>query len=146
MKWRQRGILRGEHRIGDGPVDTDLRIVPEYPAVRLRGVRCVNLVLYMRIRCEGAESVRESGRNEEYREVFRTEFEAPPLQERCGIFSQINHDIQNASAGYPHQFRLGMGRLLEMEAAEDAGGGAAGVIVLNERGGNTRLVEPLLRV
>src|SRR3989442_9966007 len=75
---RQRGVLEGENRAADRPVDGDVPIVPDDPAVEALRVFLRELVGHGGVRAQHAEAVREARRDVNYLLVVVGKVDAHP--------------------------------------------------------------------
>jgi len=153
----ERGDEIGEERLPevfraeDGPAFRDAPVYAEGgiqqgdAAVRPGGVEGVALVLEDGLGAEHREPVGESAGDEHLPVVFAAELDRDVLPVGGAAAADVHCDVEHRPSHDPHQFRLGEGRGLEMETADDAVNGEA-LVVLHEadRGGERFIEVPLI--
>ena len=115
---RQYGLVGG-----DSPVDSEALVQNAYAAVGFGVVEFVTFVLEDGALAQYCEAVRKAFGDEELPVVVFRQFHRYVPAE-CGTAAAYVHcHIQNGSAYAPHEFALGEGRALEVQAAHHAVGG-----------------------
>ena len=126
-------LVREDDRVGvDRPVDGDIGIIPGNAAIRFRRIKAGDLVGNFGIRLQRTEAVGEALRDQQLLPVFRTQGHADPLAKGRGAMTDIDRNVKDRAANDPDQLVLTMGRDLEMQTAQGAGGRRQGVVVLCE--------------
>lgn len=135
-------LLREEDLVGrDPPVDRQIGVVPGQRTFRLRGIEVVALVLEDHLIGQDAESVRKTARDEELAMILFGQFHGDMLAEGGRAAADVHRHIQHGTLDHADEFRLCMGRFLEMQPAEHAVGRLA-LVVLDEN----RVADLLLKI
>ena len=129
------GVLRGEdgRDAGVGPVDAEGGIVEAEAALGFLAVEVVALVGEERVVLEDDEAVGEAAGDEELAAILGGEEDRDVFAEGGGTLADVHGDIPDGAAEDADEFGLGVGAGLPVEAADDAAGGAA-LVVLDEVG------------
>ena len=90
---------------------------------------------------EAVEAVREAGGHEELFAAGRVEAYGDVAAVARRVGADVDGDIENGTGEHPDQLGLGVGRDLKVQAAEGAGGGGEGLVVLQEAVGDAVLGE-----
>ncbi len=138
-------VALGEDRGLDGPVDADIRVVPGDGAFGGGCVEAGAFVLDFGGVGEGEEGVAEAFGDPELTHVFGGEFDGEVATEGGGADAEVDGDIEDGAVGAAYELAHGGSHILVVEAAEDGLAGA-GVVVLDEVGGEAVLAEALLVV
>ena len=99
------------------PVDRQRGVVPCDGALRFGSVVGVAFVLEERFVAQHGESVGESARNEQLAVVFARQFHGHVPAESRRAAADVHRHVEHAARDYAHEFRLRMGRQLEVEPA-----------------------------
>ncbi len=103
------------------PLDADLGIVPGQPAFVFGAEEIGALVLELGDLREHQEAVRKARFSEEAQTVFFAQLGAGPSAEGRAAAADVDDDVEDAAAGHPHQFGLGVAELV-VEPAQHAAG------------------------
>lgn len=113
------------------PIDVELRVVPGDCAFALRVVESVAFVLEDSIVTEDGEAVGETFGDKVLEVVVLGELDRMVVSKSRRVFADIYCDVEYASFDDADELALSEGRILEVEATEDASFGF-GLIVLDE--------------
>ena len=115
-------VLVGEEGFGrvELPVDAEGFVGDREAAVSLGGVVVVALVLEHGHVAQNGEAVGEPARHEELSVVILREFDGDMPTICRGTLAEVDGHVEDASADTAHELGLGVGGLLEMEAAHHA--------------------------
>ena len=129
------GVLRGEdgRDAGVGPVDAEGGVVEAEAALGFLAVEVVALVGEEGVILEDGEAVGETAGDEELAAVVGGEEDRNVLAEGGGTLADVHGDIPDGAAEDTDEFGLSVGAGLPVEAADNAAGGAA-LVVLDEVG------------
>jgi hypothetical protein len=101
------GILgREDGRSGEGPLDSQVRVVPPQNPLMLGSPVVGHLVERFRRLAEDQEPVGKSGRNPELVSILCREPNAGPLPERWSPLPQVHGDVKDLSPNHPDQLPL----------------------------------------
>ena len=114
------------------PVDRNIRVVPANAAVGLRRIEIIRLVEEFHVVRKRDEAVSEAARDQKLLFVFLRQLHRDPLPVGRALGAQIHRHVQHRAAGHAHQLGLGHGRVLEVDAPQDALLGGEGLVVLHE--------------
>src|SRR5579863_8059142 len=93
------------------PLHVNLRIIPAYRALVLRGVEVSALVEKIDLVAEGNVAVREARRHPQHMMIHVIEYRADPLTEARRAAANVNRDIEHLTTCHAHQLAL---RLLDL--------------------------------
>ena len=129
------GVLFGEDDLvcRDVPVDAEVGVVPGDGAFALRVVVGVAFVLKHSVLRKYCESVCESFRDEKLTVVVFREFDSDVFSVGRRAFADVDCDVEDTAFDDAHEFGLGVGWFLEVEASDDSVAGFA-FVVLHEAG------------
>ena len=115
-------VFLGEDNIGlrDAPFNADRRVVPGYGTLGRRVIEAVALILEDGFFTENGKAVGKALRDEELPVVFPGELAGHVLSKPGRAPADIHRHIQHAAGNHPHQFALGAGPFLEMQAPQHA--------------------------
>ena len=125
-------LLRQDHLVHRHlPVYSQIRVVPRYGALRLRGIEVVALVLEHHLVAEHAEPVREAPRDEELPVVVPSQLYGHVPSEGGRSLPYVHCHVENSSPYHPDKLCLRVRRPLEVQSSYDSVARPA-LVVLHE--------------
>ena len=115
------------------PVDAQIRVVPGYRALGLRGIEIVALILEHHLLAQHAEPVREALRDEELPVVLPRKLDGHVPPECRRPLPDVHRHVKNGALYHPDQLRLRVRRLLEMQSSDDSVARPAFVVLHESR-------------
>src|SRR4051812_4648602 len=124
------------------PLQPEPRVVPREAAFARRGVELAHLVARLGSVLERLVAVAKPFRDVEAAVVVRRQLDGDVLEIRRALRPEVHDDVEDRSAGRPHEFRLRRGRVLEVHSPD----GSAAVVEGDVRLRDDRLQPALLEL